>query len=216
MTFPLLISFRETLEAALIIGVILSSLQRMRYRNMVRWVWLGVAAGVLTSLGAAIALHEALETMEGPLEALAEGITMLIASALVGWMVTWMVRQGTQHASIVEQRVESHASAGYALGIFGVSFLSVVREGIEIVILLQATLLQSASYLAPAGAALGIALAISVSFIISRGARRLPLKILFSLSTAFLLVLAVSLFLQGMYEIIESGYVVHIIESARL
>ncbi len=205
MTFPLLISFRETLEAALIVSVILSSLQRLGQSRMMNVVWLGIAAGIAVSIGAAVSVQFLVSAIRDTTMELSEGITLLLASSIVGWISLWMLRQRKEHPQTIEATITSHASRGYALGLFTLSFVSVAREGIETALLLQAAFLQAESTYAPMGIAIGCTLAIAVSYGLSKGIRSLPLKTFFSVSAALLMILAVSLLIHGLYELKGSG-----------
>ena len=58
------IVFRETLEAALIIGIILAYLYRMKQYTFQKYVWLGAASGIVASVILAIILRMALNTLD--------------------------------------------------------------------------------------------------------------------------------------------------------
>ena len=88
-----LLSLREGIEAALIIGILLGALRQMHHREFIPALWLGaISAGVLSILAAVLLTSFGLE-MKDPGEAIFEGFTMIIAAGLLTWMIFWMSRQ---------------------------------------------------------------------------------------------------------------------------
>src|SRR3990167_9677982 len=83
MATAFLITFRETLEASLVVVVVMTILNRMGKNRLRLTLWNGVIAGLVTSLLVAVAIRWLFASIEGPAEEIAEGITMLLASGLI-------------------------------------------------------------------------------------------------------------------------------------
>ena len=88
------LSFREGLEAALIIGILLGALRRCGRSELGRFIWYGVAAAVVISAAAAGGLVAAGIELEGRAEQLFEGVMLILAAGFLTGMIFWMQRQG--------------------------------------------------------------------------------------------------------------------------
>src|SRR5918912_599041 len=88
-----LLSLREGLEAALIIGILLGALSKIRRPDLSPTVWLGTLSAIGVSILTAVLLTSFGMSLEDPAEAIFEGITMLIAAAILTWMIFWMSKQ---------------------------------------------------------------------------------------------------------------------------
>ena len=101
-----LLSLREGLEAALVIGIVLAALNKFQRRDLHPAVWAGVLAAVLLSLGAALLLIRLSISFEGIVEQLFEGLAMLSAAAFLTWMILWM----RGHASSLQTEMETRTA----------------------------------------------------------------------------------------------------------
>jgi high-affinity iron transporter len=186
------IGLREGLEAALIVGIIAGFLRR-NGRSLTPMA-IGVAAAVLLSLGVGVALR--LVEQELP-QAAQEGMATIIggvAIVFVTGMVVWM----STHSRGLKKELE--ASAGDALGsgstraLVVMAFLAVLREGFETAVFLLATFSAADNAGAAAlGATLGLLAAVFVGYGLYRGTVRLNLGRFFSITGAFLLLVAAGL-----------------------
>jgi high-affinity iron transporter len=127
-----LLSLREGIEAALIIGIVLGALRKMRRTDLVPAVWSGVAAAAVISLGSAVFLTIFGLELEGPSEPIFEGFTMLLAACVLTWMIFWMSRQSRHIKGELEAGVSRAAATTGRRALFGLAFVAVVREGIEL------------------------------------------------------------------------------------
>src|SRR5579859_4555699 len=103
----LLLSLREGVEAALVVGIVLVYLNRTGRRQLARYVWVGVALAVACSFAAAVFLQRWQVSEDG-----FEGVLMLAAAALVVSMIIWMNRVARRLRKEIEQRVETYAQKG--------------------------------------------------------------------------------------------------------
>src|SRR3989338_2517317 len=132
-----IITFRETLEAALIVGIILSYLARTKQTRYNNVVYTGIASGIVASIIGAFLFNYLAGGFIGQAEKIFEGIIMLVGAFLLTTMIFWMMKQ--RHiARELEQKVATKIAETYKLGLFLLVFVAVLREGIETVIFLSA------------------------------------------------------------------------------
>ena len=153
----LVVSLREGVEAALIVGIVLGYLRKTGRVSWSRFVYLGVLGAAAASLAAAYFVHR-LQVSEDAYE----GWLMLIGSLFVASMVIWMWRTGKRMKQDIEGRLSSLPAGGAAWGVFLFVFLMVFREGIETVLFLAAVSLRSTELANLLGACAGLALAIAL------------------------------------------------------
>ncbi len=212
MIAPLLITFRETLEASLVVGIILAFLSRTGGAKYKSAVWSGVGSAVVSSILLAWAFQSYFGGFTGKAEELYEGIMMLAAAGLITWMIMWMLRQGARMKGEIEGRVSGHVENHYPLGIFLLTFISVAREGIETVIFLQAAFIQSQAAYHNIGAVLGIVIAIGASYVFLKGMYAVPLKKFFLVTGIVLILFAAGLVAHGVHELEEAGVIPVLVE----
>ena len=200
--FPsLLITSRETLEVAIVVGIILSFLTKTDQQFFKKYVWSGVGAGVAISVLVAVILEIFFNGFEGRTEALFEGILMLVTAGFITWMIMWVHRQ-KDLAEGIKEKVASHVGKGYGLGIFFLVATSVFREGTEIVLYLKSSGLagQSGQFY---GAVFGILSAVILGYALFRYALRVNLSVVFNVTSVFLVMFAAGLVAHGVHEFQE-------------
>ena len=212
--FPsFLLSLREGLEAALIIGIIIGVLQKLHQENLKPVVWRGVALAVMLSFAVGLGLNYLGMELEGQFEEVFEGIAMLLAAAILTWMILWMQRKGGEIQQDIEART-AHATlntGGSALLIL--AFLAVFREGIELALFLMAARMASDPVSVLVGAILGLGAAIILGWMIFATTRRLNLRHFFQITNVLLLLFAAGLVAHGVHEFNEAGWVPSIVEN---
>ena len=203
------LSLREGLEVALIVSILLGALRRLDRGQLRRFVWLGVAVALAVSAVVAIGLVVAGIELEGQAEMLFEGVTLLLAAALLTGMIFWMQRQGGQFRAALDAGVRKAASgvfgANSSWALFAVAFIAVVREGIELALLLVATTLAGGAQDILAGALAGLGLAAFVGVLLYRGALHLNLKAFFRVTNILLLLFAAGMVGLGVHELVEAS-----------
>jgi len=199
-----LIALREGVEAALVVGIILVYLSRTGRAYLARFAWYGVAAATALSLGIAIALQQWRISEDG-----FEGLMYLLAAFFVVTMIVWMNRVARHLKKDIEQKVESYAvRAGRAAGlaIFLFVFLMVVREGVELALILRAVEMSTEGLQTWIGTILGIAAAVAVGVFFFKGTLRVPLHRFFAVTSAILMLVAFQLLLTGLHELSEARW----------
>lgn len=208
-----LITLREGLEAALIVGIILAYLNRTGHRDSFRAVWLGVTIAVATSLAAGSAIYFLAGEFTGRAEEIFEGGAMLLAVGVLTWMIFWMAKQAANIRVHLQAQVDTAVNARSALGLVLLTFIVVVREGVETALFLFAsTRVETSAALSTAGAVVGLAVAVGIGYSIYRGATRLNLRTFFHVTSLLLIIFAAGLLAHGVHEFQEAGLVPIVIE----
>ncbi len=213
MVASFFLSFREGLEAALIIGITLGALRRMHRLDLAPAVWRGVGAAVLVSLVAAAALTMLGARFEGRAEELFEGAAMLLAAGILTWMIFWMQRQAGKLRENIETNVQQAVFGGGQGALFTLAFIAVVREGLELALFLVAAGLAADSGLALPGAGLGLLAALAAGWVLFAGASRLNIRAFFQVTNILLLFFAAGLVAHGVHELNEAGIIPAVIEN---
>lgn len=202
MIDSLLIALREGVEAALVVGIVLLYLARTGRQRLARAAWAGVALAVLASGVVSVLLDRWKVNQDG-----FEGLMMVVAGVFVVTMIVWMNRVARHLRKDIEQKIESFTErAGWAAawGIGAFVFLLVVREGVELALILRAVEFSTASLEVGIGTALGLALAVMVGVSFFKGTFRVPLARFFQVTSLILIVVAIQLFITGLHEMSEA------------
>jgi len=206
----LLITFRETLEAALVVGIILAFLAKADLRRFRPAVWGGVAAGILVSILTAYLFINILGEFDGKPEQVFEGIVMLAGAFLLTTLILWLNKGDVKAAT--ESKVAASAGAGGWWGIALLVFVSVLREGIETVLFVGSSLKNSGPE-GLAGATAGIVLALVLGLVFFRSGTRMSIKGFFTATNILLILFAAGLVGQSVHELNEAGIVPAIAEQ---
>ncbi|RAK21329.1 high-affinity iron transporter [Anoxybacillus vitaminiphilus] len=195
----LLITFREALEALLIVGIITSYLKRVNHPQYTKYVWLGAGLAVLASVGVALLFQVVLTGFAAMGSEMYLKISiMFISAALLTHMVFWMAEHSRDMKKNMEGKIEHYISTGNMIGMVIHSFLVVLREGVETVFFFAAiTGGNIGAAMQGWGAITGIVLAAVVSYLFFKGTMRVPLKTFFKVTGAFIILIAAGLLVQG-------------------
>lgn len=205
----LLITFREALEALLIVGIITTYLKRVKRPEFTKYVWLGTTLAVLASFGVALLFQVVLTGFAamGSEMYLKIGI-MLVSTALLTQMVFWMAKQSRDIKGQVEGKLDRFITAGNVTGMVVHSFLVVLREGVETVFFFAAITggnIQAA--MQGWGAITGIVIAVVVSYFFFKGTMRIPLKTFFKVTGVFIILIAAGLLVQAISMLQDLGII---------
>jgi high-affinity iron transporter len=212
MATSFLLSLREGLEAALIIGIVLGVLRKMERQNLAPAVWAGAASAALVSLLAAVGLNWIGAEFEGQSEQLFEGVSMLLAAGVLTWMVFWMRKQSKTLKHEVEMGVRRGAQRQGQRALFLLAFLAVVREGIELALFLLAARLVANPLQEWLGVVLGIGSAALLGWAVFASSRRISLERFFQVTNVLLALFAAGLVSIGIHEFNELGWIPAIID----
>ena len=198
----LVITLREGVEAALIVGIVLGYLRktgRAAWNRIVYWA-LGVA--LAGSLAGALALSRIRVNQEA-----FEGWLLITGAVFVGSMVVWMWKTGKRLKQEIESKLSDLAATPSRVGTVGLFlfvFLMVFREGVETVLFLAVVSLRTSELMDFIGGILGLGLAVGLGVAFFKGSLRVDLKRFFAVTTLVLMVVAAQLLISGVHELSEA------------
>jgi len=214
-----LLSLREGLEAALIIGIVLGAVSKIRRTDLTSSVWLGTLSAVGVSIITAVILTSFGMSLEDEAEKIFEGITMLLAAGILTWMIFWMGKQARFLKSELEDGVNKAAASTGKRSVFILAFMAVVREGVELAIFVTAAFfagdpnqVASNTIQTLAGTILGLGTAALLGYTIFATTLRLDLRKFFQVTGIMLILFAAGLVAHGVHEFNEVGWIPAIIE----
>jgi high-affinity iron transporter len=200
MFSALVVTLREGVEAALIVGITLVYLAKIGRPDLRRTVYAALAAALVASVAGAIALSYLPITQDS-----FEGWVMLIAAFMVVGMIVFMMRTARKLKGEIETKVGTLAGAGSKWGLFAFVFLMVFREGIETVAILAGVSLNSTELMSFLGTLIGVALAVVFGVMFVKGSVRIDLRKFFRVTTVILFFVAAQLVISGTHELSETG-----------
>jgi high-affinity iron transporter len=203
------VTLREAFEAALLLGIVYSYLDRVGARAQYHWVTLGGVLGLIASVLAGVAVS----FLSGPLLDLGPDLVaaavIFVAVGLLTWHSWWMRQHARAISGDVQRRIDE-ARATQRLWIVGlVAFTGVFREGAETVLFLWGLMSQTTigGWGGVTGGVLGVVMAAALGWAIFRGGRRLSLSRFFTATTVLLVLVAAGLFSTGIGKLIGLGFI---------
>ncbi len=210
MLETLLVMWRETLEAALIVGILLTYLRRSDNDAGIPWVWAGATVAVLAAIACGVASSGAVATLDPDAQELLQVGVMFLAVGVVSWMVLWMHRNARAMRGELHRKADRVVATGRYVGLATIAFVAVFREGVETVLFLWGIVVQRGG--GPSvipllgGGALGVALAVASAWVFFRGFGFLSLPTFFRVTGLLLLLVAAGLLTAGVNKLIGLGY----------
>ena len=205
------LSLREGLEAALIIGIVLGALRKTGRADLIRPLWAGVISAAILSLLSALLLRGIGEKLEGRSEQIFEGLTLLLAAGVLTWMIFWMRRQSGSMEAKLESNVNRAANHAGQGAIFFLAFIAVLREGIELALYLTAISLSSTGIQTLLGTSIGLFVASLLGYLLFTTTLRLNMKRFFQVTGIILILIAAGLLAHSIAEFNEAGIIPAII-----
>jgi high-affinity iron transporter len=203
----LIIVFREVLEAALIVGIVLAASRGVPRRHL--WIAGGIAGGTLGAILVAGFAGEIASAVEGVGQELFNASILFAAVCMLGWHNIWMSRHGRELAANAT-RIGRDVLAGtrplYALAL--VVGIAVLREGSEIVLFLYSIAVAGGSSAVGmvGGGVLGLALGVGAGAGIYLGLLAIPMRHLFSVTGWLILFIAAGMASQGAAFLIQADF----------
>jgi high-affinity iron transporter len=193
-----IIVFREVLEAALIVGIVMAASRGAAGRGL--WVGGGVVGGVLGALGVAAAAGTIAAMAEGMGQELFDAAILFAAVLMLGWHNVWMARHGRDLATNATQLGHDVLSGAQPLWVLAFAVgLAVLREGSETVLFLYGIALagDGGVSLLVLGGATGLVLGVAAGIGIYWGLVSIPMRQLFTVTSWLVLLLAAGLASQA-------------------
>ncbi len=199
-----IISLREGIEISLVLGILVAYLRKVGRASLLSSVYLGLALAIVGSIAGAVLLVRLGIDQES-----LEGYFMLAAAFFVITMVIWMWIAAKRIKGEIEQRVDTIISSKSSwrahAGIFGFSFLMILREGIETAIFLQAVAFSTGAWRSFSGTAAGIGLAVVFAILFIRGSVRIDTGRFLRVTAITLLIFTLQLIVNAFHEFYEYG-----------
>jgi FTR1 family protein len=196
-----IITLREGVEAALIVGITLAYLTKIGRPELRKTVYYALVSAFLGSIGVAIVISRTHLN-----EDVFEGWVMLVAAFFVVTMVIFMMKTGRKMKGEIEGKVGLLAGNDAWFGLFVFIFLMVLREGAETVLILAGVSLNSTELMSFLGTLLGLVAAIAFGVMFVKGSVRINLQKFFKVTTAIMFLVAAQLIVSGLHELSESGF----------
>jgi len=199
-----LITFREALEAALIVTIMITYLRKIGKEDLNKYAYFGTGAALLVSLIAGIILQVFYGGLGKVASELFEGIASLTAVAVLTSMIFWMTKHSKEIKGEMETRINQAVTQGELYGITALAFVAVAREGLETVLFLSTTFVQDQTGTL-LGAVLGILVVLGLSYVLMKGTVDLEIGKFFKVTSIMLLIFGAGLAGYGVHELIEAG-----------
>ena len=200
---------REGLEAILVIAAIIAYLTKSGNGRSLKNVYIGAVCGVIASFAAAAVLAWAKQAFVGAglAQEVIEGITALIAVCVLFYVSNWMISkaEAASWSRYIDGKVQSSVEQGSAFALAFTAFLSVFREGAEVVLFYQPMLSEGNPGMVWAGFGAGCVLLVFVYLAITKLSIKLPIKVFFTATSILMAVMCVSFLGSGIKELAEGN-----------
>ena len=204
----LLIGLREGLEAGLVVSILLAAVRKTTPeggRASTAPVWLGVLGAVMLAGSFAAVLTFSVADLSSRAQEAVGGLLSVFAVGLVTWMIFWMRRTAAGLAAHLRGEVQRAALVG-AGALTVTAFLAVGREGLETTLFLWTAARASGQTAAPlVGAAIGIAAAVALCWLLYRRAVRMNVGVFFNRTAIALIVIAAGVLAYGLGDLQDAG-----------
>ena len=195
-----IVTLREGVEAALIVGITLAYLSKIDRPELRKSVYAALISAFVGCLGVAALLARTQWNQD-----IFEGWVMLAAAFFVITMIVFMMKTGRKLKGEIEGKVGLLAGRNAWFGLFAFVFLMVLREGVETVLILSAVSLNSTELLSFLGTFLGVIAAVIFGVMFVKGSVRINLQKFFRVTTVILFFVAAQLVISGLHELSENG-----------
>jgi high-affinity iron transporter len=212
---PLFLAFREGLEATLVVVIILIYLRKTNRRAYNKYVYMGAILAILTSIIFALIFSLVFGGFTGILEQIFEGATFILSGILIVTLVLWVSKEGPKMRVNLEEKVENSIQKEKVYSISILTFVIIIREGIELVLLLSgsASIGSISQFSIILGSTMGLGLSVIIGLLTFYGIRAIDLSKFFKATNIILILFAAGLITYGVHEFIEAGVFNPIIEE---
>ncbi len=199
------ITLREGVEAALVVGIVLALLNKAKKSDLNTWVYSGVGFGIIVSVligflfaGIIQAAEQINPQYASVVKPLMEGVFCLLAIIMLSWMLIWMSQQAKKMKAQVEGAVntalEQNTYAGW--GIFSLIAIAVIREGVETVLFIAANFQQGV--VATIGAFAGLVGAVIIGALLFKWGIKINIRQFFQFMGVFLVLIVAGLVISAL------------------
>jgi high-affinity iron transporter len=186
------VMLREGFEAALIVAILYAYLRKTSRHDLIPAMWGGVAAAAVLSVGAGVAIHLSIESLEGEARLRAFAAISVFAVVVLTWMIFWMRKNARaikgDLQDVLDEAMQRSGRVRWA--VVAAAFFAVLREGLEAALFMIATATTAGGGEVLVGAVLGLAVACALGWAVVLGGRRLPMQQFFRVTGVILILFA--------------------------
>ena len=206
LIIPLFLAFREGLEATIVVVIILLYLKKTNQRGYNKYVYFGSIIAIFSSITFAFIFSMVFGGFTGTLEEVFEGATFIISGIFIVTLVLWVSKEGPKMRKHLEEKMEQSIERQKAFSISILIFIIIIREGIELVLLLTGTasigsINQVTTIL---GSVIGLGISILIGLLTFYGIKTIDLSKFFKVTNVILILFAAGLITFGIHEFIEA------------
>ncbi len=201
-----LIGLREGLEAALVVGILLAYIRKTQRTHLLATMWAGVSVAVLLSLSFGALLTFGPQTLTFEAQEAIGGSLSIISVGFVTWMIFWMAENARMLSAELKGKLDAVQTSVWAVVLLAA--LSVGRESLETTLFIWSatrTSGQEANAIPMLGALVGIAIAVVMAWGMMRGMMRINLSRFFTITGAFLVIVAAGVLSYGIHDLQEAA-----------
>ncbi|HEY9667863.1 MAG TPA: FTR1 family protein [Coleofasciculaceae cyanobacterium] len=194
------ITLREGVEAALVVGIVLACLKKAKAEQLYSWVFAGIVAGIVASALVGVLFSWGIQVLSATypqyatvIKPLVVAVFGVIAIALLSWMLIWMTQQARSLKGEIEGNITSAIQQGTnaAWGVFGLIFIAVLREGFETVVFIFAQFQEG--FIPVLGALGGLVGAVVIGFFLFKWGVKINIRQFFQVMGVLLLLIVAGL-----------------------
>lgn len=207
-----LLALREGVEVTLLLGIVFAGLRQLRRPDCANVVWMGVGSAALVSAAFALLLRLLKWDLHGATEAIFEGFMLVSAAGLLTWMIHWMRRRSrTLRPELIAEVCDALGSRGRR-GIYILTFVAVLREGIELALFLTAIDTGTSGLAVAFGVVLGLGAAALLGGSLFATTIKLQTRHVFTTTSLALVLVAAGMIAKGVHEFEEVGWIPPLID----
>ncbi len=206
------LTFREGLEAALVVAIMLGYLRKIGRLDMRLSVWAGALSAGLLAVAFTFTLQIMGQDFQYPAKGIYEGVTSLVAVVMLTFMSLWMARQARYIKGSLEHSMKQRLMQSAGMGLFGLAFMTVAREGVETALFLSASAFQTSGSAILVSGLVGLVAAFGVAWAVYVAGVRLQLRSFFKVAAVLLVLFGAAILRYAVHEFEEVGWVPPLIE----
>ncbi|BAY12428.1 FTR1 family iron permease [Calothrix sp. NIES-2098] len=205
------ITLREGVEAALVVGIVLALLKKAKQSRLNSWVYAGVGVGIVVSALIGVLFSWVIQALgavnpqyTSVVEPMLEGIFSVLAIIMLSWMLLWMTKQAKVMKATVEgavtEALTQNSNAGW--GVFSLILIAVIREGFETVLFIAANFQQG--FMPAIGAIAGLITAIAIGVLLFKWGVKINIRQFFQVMGVLLVLIVAGLVVSALKHFDES------------
>ena len=206
---PFLVVLRESIEAALIVGIMWAYLDKTNNKEYQRYLAYGTIGAIALSLVLGGGIVILLGELAGFWEKMFEGVASISATLVLSYVIIWMAKHAGSMKGELETKIDFAITEQSAQSLAFLAFVAVTREGLETVLFL-APLLSIDLGQTIIGSVLAVAVALALSLAAKRQIYALDIGKFFNYTSLILIVFAAGLFGYGVHELVEAAEIMGI------